>query len=297
MLQTPALFGAPFVRSMIAMQWVPASSPPPRLDVLRVTREGRAYDLPYLARPGCGPAVLFVHGLGGAKENFLWAVQSPALARCELVMFDAPGTGQARFDPDRPVDLTGLADLTQLVADRLVGRPYVLVGASMGGLITLLQMRRHGTEGIRGYVNIEGNLTSEDCMFSRRVIPHSLDAFRDTVFEQMMQELRRSAFAGDRIIAHNMALNVDVRAYHAYSFQTVAESDSGVLLDEFLALRIPRLFLYGEANRHLSYLHRLRSSDVGVVEVPDSGHFLFYDNPVATYGAIGAFVDAVSQVP
>ena len=87
-----------------------------------------------------------------------------------------------------------------------------------------------------------------------------------------------------------MALNVDVRAYHAYSFETVAESDSGRLLGEFLGLPVPRLFLYGEANRGLSYLPRLRGSPVQVREVPASAHFLFYDDPVETFRAVGEFV-------
>jgi pimeloyl-ACP methyl ester carboxylesterase len=89
-----------------------------------------------------------------------------------------------------------------------------------------------------------------------------------------------------------MALNVDIRGYHAYAFETVAESDSGRLIQEFLALRIPRLFLYGDANKTLSYLPMLRASSVQVREVPSSAHFLFYDNPVDTFQAIGEFVHA-----
>jgi len=277
------------------MSWIPALSEPPRLDVAHVTFRGRGHDIPYLHRPGSGPTVLFVHGLGGAKENFYWATQSPALARCELLMFDQPGTGQARFSPEDGLDVSALAELTQAFSARLISRPYILAGASMGGLITLLQMRRHGTDGIRGYVNIEGNLLGEDCMFSRRALPHSLEEFSKRVFVEGMQDLRRSPRCGDQIIAHNMALNVDVRAYYTYSFETVKESDSGALLEEFLGIRMPKLFLYGDANRHLSYLPRLRASDVRVVEVPDSGHFLFYDNPVATYRAVGAFLDEVAQ--
>ena len=95
---------------------------------------------------------------------------------------------------------------------------------------------------------------------------------------------------GDQFTAHNMALNVDPRAYHAYSFETVSESDSGRLLEEFLRLPIPRVFLYGEANRNLSYLARLRESAIRVIEIPAAAHFLFWDNPVATFEAIGEFV-------
>lgn len=282
------------MRADAIVDWIPTPSQPPRLGTVRIARGGRTYDLPYLARPGSGPSILFVHGLGGAKENFLWATQSPALAQCHLVMFDTPGTGLARFQPEDALDVTALADLTQLVADQLMPGRFVLAGASMGGLIALLQMRQYGTERIRGYVSIEGNLASEDCMFSRRVIPHSLETFQRWVFAELMREMRLSPFVGDRIIASNLALNVDVRAYHAYSFQTVAESDSGRLLDEFLGLPMPMLFLYGDANRHLSYLGRLRSSTVQVVEVPDSGHFVFYDNPVETFRAVGAFVNLIA---
>jgi pimeloyl-ACP methyl ester carboxylesterase len=179
--------------------------------------------------------------------------------------------------------------MTQAVADQLLPGPYFLAGASMGGLITLLQMRRHGAGRIKGYINLEGNLSPEDCMFSRRVVSHDLDSF-EPEFRRMMGELRASRYAGDQIIAHNMALNVDIRGYHAYSFETVVESDSGRLLEEFIRLPIPRFFLYGDANKDLSYLPRLRASDVHVQEIPSSAHFLFYDNPVDTFRAVGEFV-------
>jgi pimeloyl-ACP methyl ester carboxylesterase len=269
---------------------IPIQTNLPRLDRLVVEWRGRHFSLPYLYREGTGgPVILFVHGLGGAKENFYAAFQSPALADCTLATFDQPGTGLAAFDPDAGLDVSALADMAHAVADQLLPGPYFLAGASMGGLITLLQLRRHGIGRIKGYINFEGNLTPEDCMFSRRVVSHDLDSF-EPEFRRMMGELRASRSAGDQIIAHNMALNVDIRGYHAYSSETVAESDSGRLLGEFIGLPMPRLFLYGDANKGLSYLPRLRASGVRVQEIPSSAHFLFYDNPVETFRAVGEFV-------
>ncbi|HEX5030290.1 MAG TPA: alpha/beta fold hydrolase [Candidatus Eisenbacteria bacterium] len=269
---------------------IPVQTNLPRLDRLTVEWRGRNFSLPYLYRDGTGgPAILFVHGLGGAKENFYAAFQSPALADCTLATFDEPGTGLAAFDPNAGLDVSALADMAQSVADRLLPGPYFLAGASMGGLIALLQIRRHGMGRIQGFINFEGNLSPEDCMFSRRVISHDLDSF-EPEFRRMTGELLASRYAGDRTIAHNLALNVDIRGYHAYSFETVAESDSGRLLEEFIGLPIPRLFLYGEANKDLSYLPRLRASGVRVQEIPSSAHFLFYDNPVETFRTVGEFV-------
>jgi pimeloyl-ACP methyl ester carboxylesterase len=246
--------------------------------------------MPYFYREGTGgPSILFVHGLGGAKENFYAAFQSAALANCTLLTFDEPGTGLAVFDPDAGLNVSALADLAHGVAAQLLPGPYFLAGASMGGLIALLQIRRHGIGRIQGLINFEGNLCPEDCMFSRRVIPHSFESF-EQVFRQMMLELRESRYAGDQIVAHNMALNVDIHGYYAYSFETVAESDSGRLTEEFIALPIPRLFLYGEANRRLSYLPRLRESSVRVREIPSSAHFMFYDNPAETFRLVAEFV-------
>jgi pimeloyl-ACP methyl ester carboxylesterase len=236
-----------------------------------------------------GPSVLFVHGLGGAKENFYGAFQSQFLADCTLLAFDEPGTGLAEFDPEVGLDVSGLADISQRVADRLLPGPYYIAGASMGGLIELLMVRRHGLGRLQGLINLEGNLCPEDCMYSRRVVPHTLETFAP-LYEQMIEESRASRFAGDQIIAHNMAMNVDIRAYYAYSFETVKESDSGLLLTEFLELPLPKQFLYGEQNKTLSYLPRLRDSSVTVVEIPSAAHFLFYDNPVATFRAIGEFI-------
>ena len=77
---------------------IPIQTNLPRLDRLTVEWHGRHFSLAYFNRDGAGgPAILFVHGLGGAKENFYADFQSPALADCTLAAFDEPGTGV--YDP------------------------------------------------------------------------------------------------------------------------------------------------------------------------------------------------------
>jgi pimeloyl-ACP methyl ester carboxylesterase len=271
---------------------IPIKTKPPRLGQAIADWNGRTFSMPFVHREGTGgPAVLFVHGLGGAKENFHAAFQSPGLADCTLLSFDLPGTGLAAFDEKAALDVSALADITQVVASQLLPDRHFVAGASMGGLIALLLFGRYGLAQIMGLINLEGNLCPEDCMFSRRVVAHDFESFAP-VFEQIMGELRSSRYAGDQMVAHNMALNVDIRAYYRYSFETVHKSASTGLLEQFIALPIPRLFLYGEANKRLSYLPKLRGSPVEVREIPASAHFFFYDNPVDTFQAIGEFVHA-----
>jgi hypothetical protein len=104
---------------------VPASSPPPRLDVLRVTGEGPAYDLPYLARPGSGPAVLFVHAavqIAGIRAVLLHAMSDDGkrfYARAGFHECPVDPTMMMRLAPaSNP--LTAAADITpRAVGDML----------------------------------------------------------------------------------------------------------------------------------------------------------------------------------
>src|SRR5258707_13732411 len=106
---------------------IPKTERSPRLDQITVEWRGRPFSLPYLHREGTGgPCVFFVHGLGGAKENFYTAFQSPALADCTLLTFDEPGTGLAAFDPAAGLDVSALADMAQSVAAQLLPAPYFL---------------------------------------------------------------------------------------------------------------------------------------------------------------------------
>jgi pimeloyl-ACP methyl ester carboxylesterase len=89
---------------------------------------------------GSGPAMVLVHGLGGAAEN--WLAVGPALARrAHVVALDLMGFGRTPLGRDGAE-----VDANQRLLDRflasVVGGPAILVGNSMGGLIAMMEAAR-----------------------------------------------------------------------------------------------------------------------------------------------------------
>ena len=102
---------------------LPVTTPHPRMGKLDLAWRGQSFVLPYIHRQGTGgPTVLFVHGLGGAKENFYVALQCKAMATFTIVMFDLPGLSP--FHPEAGLDVSGLAELTHRFAEKVIAGSY-----------------------------------------------------------------------------------------------------------------------------------------------------------------------------
>ncbi|HYV17573.1 MAG TPA: alpha/beta hydrolase [Verrucomicrobiae bacterium] len=233
----------------------------------------------YFDRDGSRTPVLFVHGLGNAASNFEDTLAARPLAGHRLIALDLPGCGASPYPRTTRLDIDGVVKVVAAFVEAIDPPPFLIVGASLGGLVSLLYAERH-PDRLVGFLNVEGNLAPEDCMFSRLVVSQPYEEFARTV----LPEIKRSvaAKAGRGFAKHLEVLErADLRAYYDYSFQTVEYSDNGGLLDRFLSLSIPVHFVYGSVNRGLTYLPRLRASRCTVTEIGDADHFLFYDAPEA----------------
>jgi pimeloyl-ACP methyl ester carboxylesterase len=247
---------------------------------------GRKFQLHYFDRPGPEDTILYVHGLGCSSDDFIGMTEQPALEGCRLVSYDQPGCGRSPYDVDHPVNIDCLVDVMEAFVNAIALDRFLLVGASMGGLVGLLYAERHPDK-LRGFINVEGNLTSEDCIFSRHVVGNSFEHFDENVFPKIKQAV--AARRGQGFAKHLAVVQqANPRAYYDNSFQLVDYSDNGNLLDRFLALPTEKYFVYGDENRHLKYLPRLRQSSCRVFEVAQANHFLFYDDPKA-------FADILSE--
>lgn len=264
------------------------------LEMTVMTAE-RSYALHYFDRPAAGPAILYIHGLGCSKSDFMEMASAHELQGFRLLAADHPGCGDSPYDDTCALNIDGIVNLIEHFVNNLQLDRFLLVGGSLGGLVALLYAERNPSK-VAGFVNVEGNLAPEDCMFSRNVIAHDYSRFEKIVFPQIKQAV--SARRGRGFAQHLQVLaKANPRAYYDFAFQTVEYSDKGGLLGRFLNLPIPKCFLYGSENRHLSYLSRIQNSNCTMIEIPDANHFLFYDAPKHYASALASFANSCFAAP
>jgi pimeloyl-ACP methyl ester carboxylesterase len=102
--------------------------------------------------PDDGPRVVLVHGLGGSHLN--WDVIAPLLRpHARVLAIDLPGFGRSEPGARRATVTANVAVLDRFLAE-VAGEPVVLVGNSMGGMISILQAAAH-PESVSGLVLLD----------------------------------------------------------------------------------------------------------------------------------------------
>ena len=89
----------------------------------------------HFVEAGKGPAILFLHGLGGTWRD--WSANLPAFAAIHRVMaLDFPGSGESD-KPEVPYSIEWLTEVVEwFLRERKIGG-VTLVGHSMGGVVAL----------------------------------------------------------------------------------------------------------------------------------------------------------------
>jgi pimeloyl-ACP methyl ester carboxylesterase len=250
---------------------------------------GHFLPISYWIRPGERRPIVYLHGLGSSKDDFRCAASWPPLAKHRLVAVDWPGCGLTPY-PSGTLTVDDLVQMLGDVLDALRLLTPIVAGHSLGGLAALLLAQR-SKKRIGGFVNVEGNLAPEDCIFSREAARTAPSYFTGgQFFTSFKASLLRSGKAGFVEYAHALRRNAEERAFRDYSVSIVQYSDTEPLLSWFLALTIPKLFVYGAENRHLSYLPRLREGNAPIAEIPDSNHFPLTSNPRAFLEILTMFI-------
>jgi pimeloyl-ACP methyl ester carboxylesterase len=248
------------------------------------------FSLSCLFHEGGDRAAVFLHGLGAAKESFSSAFEHEGLlASCTMLAPDLPGFGDSPKPEDFSYTMKDLAGIAAELAARLVPGRFHLVAHSMGGIVGIELCERMPGR-VLSFINVEGNVTAEDCTISRRIIEWSEDEFVHGGFEELRRDLggkfeRAGHEAGTRYLA--MMERASARAVHRSSASTVHESDSGDLFERFARLELPTCYVYGELSRGLYPAEaRLHARGIPVFYVSGSGHSPMDENPEEFYGLV-----------
>lgn len=241
--------------------------------------------LGYRLRQDGPQSFVFIHGLGASKNSFDRCFGMDAFRDYSLAAIDLPGCGES----SRPEDFSyAMKDQAELVLEWIRGLALariILVGHSIGGVISLYLAEALGKQ-VQGFFNLEGNLGRQDCTFSAKVASVSWADFASQGFEEFKNTLKESIQENPSPGLKNYYQNI-LRAYpralYLSSVSLVKESCEGHLGQRFLALPVQKCYVFGEKSINLMTKSFLDQHNISYFVVPESGHFMMDDQPSLFY--------------
>jgi pimeloyl-ACP methyl ester carboxylesterase len=239
-------------------------------------------------RSGNLAPLVFLHGFGSTKEDYADIVRHAAFDGHPFMAYDAPGCGQSQCIDLAKISIPFLVQVAKALLEEFRIERFHLIGHSMGGL-TALMLAHEFPERIISFINIEGNISPEDCFLSRQVMdyPH---ADPNLFFDQFIERTRHAPAYASALYAASLPHKVRSAAVSGIFHSMVELSDHGNLMEKFLNLPHPKMFMYGEQNNHLSYLQKIKQHGVSLAQIPNCGHFPMYSNPLEMWQHIANFI-------
>jgi pimeloyl-ACP methyl ester carboxylesterase len=232
-----------------------------------------------------GPSVLFLHG--GGQNRYSWKNTCQVLADegLHVVALDSRGHGDSDRAPDANYSVDALCTDTHAVLDQ-IGRPTILIGASMGGMTAMPVAHEAGPEKVTKLVLVDvvpryekdGSARIRDFMASGLDGFESLDEAAQAVASYLPYRTKPRSPEG---LKKNLRLR-DGRWFWHWdpAFLTVPADDKFVrvakLEQAVMALTIPILLIRGRLSDVVSeegvkdFLEKV--PDAEFVELSGAGH-------------------------
>jgi pimeloyl-[acyl-carrier protein] methyl ester esterase len=244
---------------------------------------------------GRGPDVVILHGLGSTAQD--WLPVSRVLARrYRVTLVDLPGHGMSPmiepFSLDRAV-----AALDQALAETS-GRPVILVGHSLGGLVAAAEALQH-PERVRGLVLIETALRPQVSAEQRAQLEGDLDRDYRGFLRASYMEMAHDSAQGERLFAQAAALDPrDVKPWIHLAWIADLSGMMRKLQPSLLAVLAPRSWQPMETWSHAAdALGYSNVPQVRPVRLEGCGHFLMLDRPAALAQIIDRFAQGLNGEP
>ncbi len=250
------------------------------------------------------PTILMLHG--GGQNRFSWKNTGQLLADdgFHVIALDSRGHGDSDRAPNADYDVETLTSDVMHVLDA-IGRPVVLIGASMGGLTGILVAHRAGPDRVTKLVLVDvvprfeknGSARIRDFMFSGIDGFDSLEQAADAVAAYLPYRTRPRSPEG---LKKNLRLR-DGRWYWHWdpAFMTKPGDDPELRTEKFeeaaTSLAIPVLLIRGKLSDVVSpegvehFLTQVPRAEF--VELSNAGHTAAGDDNDAFSQAVVDFVE------
>jgi pimeloyl-ACP methyl ester carboxylesterase len=251
------------------------------------------------------PCVVFVHG--GQHDHSVWILQSRYLAHhgFAVLAVDLPGHGRSAGPALESVE--AMAERLAQVLEPLGNKRFVLVGHSMGSLISIEAARRLGAR--------VAGIALCGTAFPMRVSDELLSATRndpDTALEMINVWSHRPSIGpfaarpgnpgpGFSIVWENLRLMQRIARTNGRNVlptDFAACNNYGGGIDAMKALHCPVLFVLGTADSMTApkFARSLieAAANGRVVQLPDTGHAMMAENPEGVRRALADFARSVT---
>jgi 3-oxoadipate enol-lactonase len=247
------------------------------------------------------PALILVHGFGGAKEDF--ADHVPALAQAyRVVVFDHRGHGEsASPSAASAYSLDRLTRDTLVVADALGMATFGLLGHSMGGMVAIRLMLDEPQrvdalvlmDTAAGppptldpdLVRVGAEVAVRDGMPTLRVLLDELDPLGSEAYQRVVRE--RPGF--EEYAQHKWSTLSPVM-WSELAVEIATQRDR---LPRLAAVTCPVLVVVGVQDQAFiepSFALADTIPDARLVVVPDAGHSPQFENPAVWFAAVAGFL-------
>ncbi len=203
-----------------------------------------------------------------------------------------PGCGNSPYPDTTNFGIDDLVEITHLFISKLDLKNIYLIGHSTGGLVALKYILKYG-QNVKAFISVEGNVHSDNCKFSRKVAQQTLEEFMTSGVNELLAKLKSSGNKGFQIWANHIESAPSLKAFYDMCPSLVKYCDDKNLINEYCKLQIPKLYIYGSQNRDtFSFLEYFKKNECcELVEISESNHFPFYDNPEEYYDVLTSFVN------